>query len=121
VALLIDYGYGEPSFGDTLQALRGHQKEHPLANPGLADLTAHVDFAGFLAAASAAGAQAAPIETQGDFLRRMGIEARAAGLCRARPDRADTISRQLDRLTASDQMGSLFKVAAVAAPGLCLP
>jgi len=120
-ALLIDYGHGEPGFGDTLQALRGHQKENPVANPGLADLTAHVDFPAFLAAAGAAGAQVSPVQTQGDFLRRMGIEARASGLGRAHPDQADKISRQLARLTAPDQMGRLFKVARLAAPGLDLP
>ena len=120
-ALLIDYGRDKPGFGDTLQAVRSHQKEHPLANPGLADLTAHVDFPAFVAAAGAAGAQVSPIETQGDFLRRMGIEARTAGLSRAHPDQAGKVGRQLSRLTSADQMGSLFKVAAVAAPGLRLP
>ena len=39
--------------------------------------------------------------------------ARAAALAKARPDRADTIARQLKRLTAPDQMGELFKVAAI--------
>jgi SAM-dependent MidA family methyltransferase len=120
-ALLIDYGRSEPALGDTLQALRGHRKEDPLAHPGLADLTAHVDFPAFLAAAEAAGAQVSPVEFQGDFLRRLGIEARAAGLTRAHPDQAEKIGRQLSRLVAPDQMGELFKVARIGAPGLELP
>ena len=45
VALFIDYGPAEPSFGDTLQAVRGHAYTDPLAEPGTADLTAHVQFA----------------------------------------------------------------------------
>ena len=120
-ALLIDYGRCEPGFGDTLQALRGHRKEDPLTHPGLADLTAHVDFPAFLDAAAAAGAQVPPAETQGDFLRGLGIEARAAVLSRAHPNQAEKIGRQLARLTAPDQMGRLFKVARIAAPGLELP
>ena len=43
-ALLIDYGRGVPGFGDTLQALKRHVKEDPLASPGEADLTVHADF-----------------------------------------------------------------------------
>jgi SAM-dependent MidA family methyltransferase len=119
--LLIDYGRAEPGFGDTLQALRGHKKEGPLDNPGLADLTAHVDFPAFLAAAESAGAGAAPILTQGEFLRGLGIEARAAALSRAHPGQADKIARQLARLIAPDQMGQLFKVARIAAMGMTAP
>src|SRR5260370_856373 len=113
-ALLIDYGRSQPAFGEsrsqpafggTLQGLRGPRKEDPLARPGLADLTAHVDFPAFLAAAEAAGAQVSPVETQGDFLRRLGIEARAAGLSRAHPDQADKIGRQLARLILSAWSG----------------
>ncbi len=120
-ALLVDYGRSKPAYGDTLQALRGHHKEDPLAHPGLADLTAHVDFPAFLTAAEATGVQVSPVETQGDFLRGLGIEARAAGLSRAHPDQAEKIGRQLARLIAPDQMGQLFKVARIAAPGLELP
>jgi SAM-dependent MidA family methyltransferase len=117
-ALFVDYGRDTPGAGDTLQALRGHRKESPLANPGEADLTVHVDFPAFLAAAEAAGAQVGPIRTQRDFLRALGIEVRAAALARSRPDRAPTIARQLERLIAPDQMGALFKVAVVCQPGL---
>lgn len=117
-ALFIDYGRDRPGPGDTLQALRGHGREHPLENPGLADLTAHVDFPAFAEAARRAGAVAAPIETQGDFLRRLGIGSRAAVLAHASPDKAEVIARQLDRLTASAGMGDLFKVVALTSGGL---
>lgn len=120
-ALLIDYGRSQAAFGDTLQALRSHRKEDPLAHPGLADLTAHVDFPAFVAAAETAGAQVSRVELQGDFLRRLGIEERAARLRRAHPDQSEKIGRQLCRLIAPDQMGELFKVASIAAPGLELP
>ncbi len=52
-ALVIDYG-GWGSLGDTFQAMRAHGYADPLAEPGLADLTAHVDFRA-LADAFAAG------------------------------------------------------------------
>src|SRR5690606_3600985 len=37
-ALVIDYGYDGPAFGDTLQAVRRHAFDDPLAAPGEADL-----------------------------------------------------------------------------------
>jgi NADH dehydrogenase [ubiquinone] 1 alpha subcomplex assembly factor 7 len=111
-ALLIDYGRDAPGPGDTLQALAGHAKVDPLAVPGEADLTVHADFPAVLAAARAAGVQTALL-TQGEFLRRLGIETRAAALARSRPERADTLARQLERLVAPAQMGELFKAAAI--------
>jgi NADH dehydrogenase [ubiquinone] 1 alpha subcomplex assembly factor 7 len=108
-ALLIDYG-GESEGGDTLQALKGHQKVDPLSCPGEADLTVHADFRAVRMAAKAVGARSAQL-TQGEFLRRLGIAERAAALTRARPDRAETIARQLSRLVDDDQMGRLFKAA----------
>jgi SAM-dependent MidA family methyltransferase len=112
VALLVDYGRGAPGCGDTLQALAGHRKVGPLEAPGEADLTVHADFPAVLRAARAAGASGGVL-TQAEFLRRLGIEARAAALAKARPDRAETIARQLGRLIAPDQMGELFKAAAL--------
>lgn len=121
-ALLIDYGpaAGEEG-GDTFQALKGHQKVDPLAFPGEADLTVHADFAAVAEAARAEGAQARPLLTQAEFLGRLGIEARASALARSRPDRADQIGRQFERLTAQDQMGVLFKVLALHGPGFIPP
>lgn len=121
-ALLIDYGpaAGEEG-GDTFQALKGHQKVDPLACPGEADLTFHADFAAVAQAARAEGAQAQPLLTQAEFLGRLGIEARASALARSRPDLADTLGRQFDRLTADDQMGVLFKVLALHGPGFIPP
>lgn len=121
-ALLIDYGPAEgEAGGDTFQALRGHQKIDPLACPGEADLTVHADFQAVARAAEAEGARARPLLTQAEFLRRLGIEARAARLARARPDLADQIGRQFDRLTAQDQMGTLFKVLALHEQGFIPP
>jgi SAM-dependent MidA family methyltransferase len=118
--LVIDYGRDEPGFGDTLQALKGHETVDPLACPGEADLTVHVDFPAVLAAAWKAEASTVLV-TQGEFLRRLGIEQRAAALKSSRPDQAARIGRQLDRLIGDDQMGLLFKAACIHSPGLIPP
>jgi len=114
-ALLIDYGRDQPGFGDTLQALRRHEKVDPLACPGEADLTVHADFPAVMAAAERAGAASA-ILSQAAFLARMGVGERAEALVRARPDKAPAIGRQLHRLVGGDQMGELFKACCLFSP-----
>lgn len=42
-ALVVDYGRDAP-YAASLQALVRHAQAHPLARPGLADLSARVDF-----------------------------------------------------------------------------
>ncbi len=117
-ALLIDYGRDRFAYGDTFQALAGHRKVDPLAAPGAADLTVHVDFPAVAAAARRGGARTAPITAQGLFLRRLGIETRAEALAASarrsgRADLADRIGRQLRRLVDPAEMGALFQVLAV--------
>lgn len=119
-ALLIDYGRDAPGFGDTLQALRRHEKVDPLARPGEADLTVWADFPAVMAAAEKAGAQAA-ILTQAAFLARMGVGERAEALVRARPDKAAVIGRQLNRLVGGDEMGELFKACCLHSSGWVPP
>ena len=115
-ALLIDYGRDTPGPGDTLQALSQHKAVDPLASPGEADLTQWADFPALLAAAMSAGAAVTPCIGQGDFLRAMGIEVRAARLKEARPDGAALLARQMNRLIADDEMGTLFKACAIFSP-----
>jgi NADH dehydrogenase [ubiquinone] 1 alpha subcomplex assembly factor 7 len=113
-ALVIDYGPQARGIGDTLQAMRRQKKVDPLADPGLADLTAHVDFAGLAAAAQAAGARAHGPIPQGVFLHRLGIAARAATLLKsASPRQGGDISSAVARLIEPSQMGALFKALAV--------
>ena len=115
-ALLIDYGRDRPGPGDTLQALKRHEKVDPLSTPGEADLTQWADFPVVLEAAVRSGADVTGCRGQGDFLRTLGVETRAQRLMQSRPDAAPVIERQLQRLTAPDQMGDLFKAACVFAP-----
>jgi SAM-dependent MidA family methyltransferase len=119
-ALLIDYGRDRPGFGDTLQALRRHEKVDPLEAPGEADLTVWADFPAVMSAAQAEGVAVA-IQTQAEFLARMGVGARAEALVRARPDRAAVVGRQLDRLLGADAMGELFKVCCLHPQGWAPP
>jgi SAM-dependent MidA family methyltransferase len=115
-ALLIDYGRAKAEAGDTLQALKRHQKVDPLAEPGEADLTQWADFPTVQEAAVRAGADVTGCLGQGEFLHLLGIEARADRLKSGRPDAAPVIDRQLARLTDDDQMGTLFKTCAIFSP-----
>jgi SAM-dependent MidA family methyltransferase len=112
--LAIDYGHATTAPGDTLQAVRAHAFVDPFADPGEADLTAHVDFAALRAAAAPLVASG-PVD-QGEWLLRLGIATRAAMLARAAPDRADDVAAAYRRLTAAEEMGRLFKVMALTAP-----
>ena len=116
--LAIDYGYPATRTGETLQAVRAHAFADPLALPGETDLSAHVDFGVLAAAARAAGLAATPLATQADLLARLGLAERARALARANPGQAEAIARAVSRLTAPDEMGTLFKALCVHSPGL---
>lgn len=121
-ALIIDYGHVVSAPGDSLQAVRRHAFHPILADPGSADLTAHVDFQQLAEAAVAAGARAHGPLGQGDFLERLGLRHRAARLqAAATPAQSAAIAAARHRLTAEDGMGSLFKVLALSAPDLPPP
>ena len=118
-ALIVDYGNAKTTYGNTLQAARRHQYAEVLEHPGEADITSLVDFEQLAGTVRREGAQVrGPVE-QGEFLRRLGIEARAAKLkAKATSQQANDIDSALARLTAPDQMGALFKVLAIAHPKL---
>jgi len=120
-ALLIDYGPAESGFGDSLQAMRAGQPVDPLADPGEVDITAHVDFAAFAAAAHGAGAVAHGPLPQGVFLQRLGFMTRAAMLARLDPRRAQAQLAAAHRLTAPEAMGRLFKALALCDSSLPIP
>ncbi len=107
MAIIIDYGTGKWGPGDSLQAMKGHKFVNPLAEPGEADITTHVDFAALESAAYGAGLYVHPLMTQGAFLDHLGGQIRAQKL-----------GKEADyaRLANLDQMGGLFKVLVVAHP-----
>ncbi|MFD1507836.1 class I SAM-dependent methyltransferase [Lacimonas salitolerans] len=110
-ALIVDYGDWR-SLGDTFQAVQGHAPVDPLATPGKADLTAHVDFE--VLARAAAPAAHTRLTAQGVFLERLGITARAQALARGMTGTAlDAHVAAHRRLTHPGEMGSVFKVMGV--------
>lgn len=120
-ALFIDYGPNSTEFGDTLQALKRHEKVGVFSDPGNTDLTARVDFAALSELAGDAGLMASAAVPQREFLSKLGIEMRAVALIRSKPDAKPVIARQLNRLTADDEMGELFKAMCISSPGFPLP
>ncbi len=110
-ALVIDYGYAE-GHGDTLQAVREHTYHDPLADPGTADLTAHVDF-GAIARAAEGCAVYGPVP-QGAFLMRLGVAERAERLALgANDEQVKELYAGVRRLTDPAEMGGLFKVLCI--------
>lgn len=119
--LVIDYGHARAGIGETLQAVRGHQFDHPLAHPGNADLSAHVDFEALATAVGSMGARTEKVVEQGTLLHRLGIATRAAALkAKASAETAATVDAALARLTSPETtgMGRMFKVLGCADPKL---
>jgi NADH dehydrogenase [ubiquinone] 1 alpha subcomplex assembly factor 7 len=116
-AIFIDYGHTASASGETLQAISGHAYVEPFADPGGRDLTAHVDFAAIGDVARGAGLTVYGAVEQGRWLDALGLAARAQSLARAAPARAAEIAAAHARLARPEQMGSLFKVLAMVAPG----
>ncbi|WP_395687995.1 class I SAM-dependent methyltransferase [Caenimonas koreensis] len=111
-AFFIDYGFGEREYYHpqrhmgTLMCHRGHMADgDPLADVGLKDITAHVNFTQLAVAAGEAGLQTLGYATQGRFLINCGIVPLLA-----QAPLAERIAAQ--RLVAEHEMGELFKVIA---------
>jgi NADH dehydrogenase [ubiquinone] 1 alpha subcomplex assembly factor 7 len=115
LGLIIDYGH-VAGLGDTFQAIKAHAFVEPLEDPGEADLTVHVDFGALAGAAREEQAQVWGPITQAEFLEALGIRLRGERLKRAAPEKANEIDAAIDRLIGKEQMGTLFKVLALAAP-----
>ena len=119
VALFLDYGPLASGPGDSLQALGHGKPADPLAEPGAADLTAHVDFTAF---ARASGLPAYGPLPQGQFLTRLGLFSRIHRLATTLPPRDGLRMTEAGRrLAEPDRMGALFKALALTSPGLPTP
>jgi NADH dehydrogenase [ubiquinone] 1 alpha subcomplex assembly factor 7 len=121
-ALFIDYGHERSAPGETLQAIKTHDFADPLARPGEADLTAHVDFAQLGHVAGEKGLQVHGPLPQGEFLLALGLEERCDRLMGDADDEAaKTISSGARRLVDPARMGELFKVMALTSEHLTPP
>ena len=113
-ALVIDYGYLGDAHHDTLQAVKSHVFQPVLKDPGDADITAHVDFTSLTNIALDQGSYVHGLETQGNFLKRLGAELRAEMLLRSASDaQKEHITSGVTRLISPQEMGDLFKVMAI--------
>jgi len=118
VALFIDYGFPEAEYyhpqrvGGTLMCHRLHRADdQPLTEVGLKDITAHVNFSAIALAAQDAGMDVVGYTSQARFLLNCGL----VDLLQA----ADLAGRTMaQRLINEHEMGELFKVLALATPGL---
>ncbi|URK87316.1 class I SAM-dependent methyltransferase [Rhizobium sp. RCAM05350] len=122
-AVIIDYGHMATGLGDTLQAVRDHQFDPPLAHPGQADITSHVDFEQLARRAVSEGLQINGLTYQGDFLIALGLAERAAVLGRDKgTETQDNIRADAERLAGAGEgkMGELFKVLVVSSPNVAL-
>ena len=118
---VVDYGDWR-SLGDTWQALADGRLADPLASAGRADLTAHVDFEVLAQATADVGAAHTRLTPQGVFLERLGITQRAERLAAGLSGAAlETHIAAHRRLTAPDEMGTLFKAMAIHPKGSALP
>ena len=120
-ALFIDYGTVEGPPGDTLRAYQNGEQIHPLAQPGASDLTVDVDFARLAQLAEKAGMGVSGPITQGEFLGRLGIEARMQALIKSNPDQANQMFSGVQKLVDPAEMGERFKVICISSPGLPEP
>lgn len=128
IALIIDYGYWGPRFGDSLQALKKHKFIDPLRNSGDADLTVHVDFHFLAQEAQKIGLNSYGLISQKEFLQNLGIHYRAQVLMeKATPELKEIVRIGVERILASGRtgMGDLFKVIALSDPSIsdlpCIP
>lgn len=104
-ALFFDYGHIQSGYGETLQAVKQHKYVDVLSECGEADITSHVDF-GRLKEIVLKEKLTANLSTQGNFLKRLGIDVRAEQL----RSKSANVQAGLHRLIDDDQMGKLFKV-----------
>ena len=113
-AFFIDYGFPEAEYYHpqrhmgTVMCHRAHQADpDPLADVGLKDITAHVNFTGIALAAQDAGLAVLGYASQGRFLLNCGLAPMLA--------QADLAGRaQASKLMMEHEMGELFKVIGLA-------
>ena len=118
--LLVDYGFPAAEYyhpqrdqGTLMVHYRHRAFSDPLFRPGLADLTAHVDFSAMARAAVASGLTVAGFATQAQFLVNCGVldvlarcgDPQSAAYLRA--------ASAVQMLTSPAEMGELIKVLAL--------
>jgi SAM-dependent MidA family methyltransferase len=117
---ILDYGFPTSEYyhlqrntGTLMAHYRHHAMNDPFFLPGLADLTAHVDFSAIARAAVAGGMSLAGFTTQARFLLNCGI---LDALARRGDPQSAAYLREasaVQKLLSPAEMGELFKVLAM--------
>lgn len=122
--LIVDYGFVRAEYyhphrseGTLMAHYRHRATTDVFVWPGLADITAHVDFSAVAEAAERGGLHVAGFTSQAAYLLNAGILDRL--LEAGEPGTATFIreSAALQKLTSPAEMGELFKVIALARTG----
>ncbi len=118
--LLLDYGLPRREFyhpqrnGGTVRCHYRHRShDDPFWYPGLADITAHVEFTAIAEAGYAAGLSVLGYTNQATFLMNCGIAQHLAERQAAGGEAAFRAMGALQVLLAPNEMGELFKVIAL--------
>lgn len=119
VVLWIDYGLPRSQYylperadGTLLCHLRHRAYHDPLLAPGLADITAWVDFTALAEASRAGGFQLAGFATQAHFLAGCGIDREMQYLSGGNDKRQARLANEARQLMLPGEMGERFKVMA---------
>lgn len=119
LVLFLDYGFPQAEYyhpqrhqGTLKVHYRHHSLDDPFFLPGLADITAHVDFTAVAAAARDAGLDLLGYGSQGRFLLDAGLLDLMAPMT---PGTADYLraANAVQKLVQPHEMGELFKVMAL--------
>ena len=119
--LFFDYGFPAAEYyhpqrdrGTIMVHYRHRSLADPLFRPGLADLTAHVDFSAMAHAGAAAGMRVAGFASQAQFLLNCGILDELSRCGDPRSSAYLRVASAVQKLTSPAEMGELVKVLAFA-------
>ena len=109
--LTFDYGYTAKKNQNTLQSIKKHRYTNPFFEPGLSDITSHINFKLFYEILKKKKLNVREIITQNKFLKKIGIIERANILSKKMTfkEKANMFFR-LKKLLDYREMGELFKV-----------
>lgn len=120
LVLFIDYGFSAHEFYHPqrhMGTLRTHYRHHALDDPfylpGLADLTAHIDFSATARAGMAAGFALAGYTSQASFLLNSGLTDLLGEISPGDASAYLPQANAVQRLVSPAEMGELFKVMAL--------
>jgi SAM-dependent MidA family methyltransferase len=118
--LVIDYGFpareyyhAQRSMGTLMCHYRHHAHGEPFFQPGLQDITAHVDFSALAHAAADGALRVLGYTNQAQFLVNCGLAELLGEVDAADAARYAPLAAQAQRLVSPAEMGELFKVLAV--------